>query len=489
MTPPRTTVMATLVMATAMVAAGCYWMRGSSGGGEADFEPPRKVDAADVAIPAGYRIEAVATGLTFPTGVAFDGNGTPYVVESGYSYGEVWTEPRLLRIRRGRAPEKVAAGGRNGPWNGVAFAEGIFYVAEGGQLEGGKILRIRADGRSDALVEKLPSVGDHHTNGPIVGPDGAIYFGQGVATNSGGVGADNADFGWLKRKKNFHDVPCRDIKLTGRNFESDNVLSDKGGTVSTGAYVPFGTPTRKGQVIKGQVPCGGAIMRIAPSGGDVELVAWGFRNPFGLAFAPDGRLYVADNGYDDRGSRPVWGNADLLWAVTQGAWYGWPDYSGDRPLSDEEFQPPGKDRVAPLILDPPGRPPRPVATFGVHSSSNGFDFSRSAAFGHVGDALVAQFGDQAPVTGKVLAPVGFKVVRVNVRTGAIEDFAVNRGDDNGPASRLGKAGLERPVAARFDPSGTSLYVVDFGVMLMSAKGPQPQQRTGVLWRIWREGAP
>jgi hypothetical protein len=56
---------------------------------------------------------------------------------------------------------------------------------------------------------------------------------------------------------------------------------------------------------------------------------------------------------------------------------------------------------------------------------------------------------------------------------------------NGPASRVGGAGLERPIAARFDPSGTALYVVDFGVLTMSATGSTPYEGTGVLWRITR----
>jgi hypothetical protein len=107
----------------------------------------------------------------------------------------------------------------------------------------------------------------------------------------------------------------------------------------------------------------------------------------------------------------------------------------------------------------------------------------------VGQAFVAQFGDMAPNVGKVLRPVGFKVVRVDVTTGGIEDFAVNKGRANGPASWVGGGGLERPVAARFDPSGTALYVVDFGVMTVTSKAPAPQPGTGVLWRITREERP
>ncbi len=60
-------------------------------------------------------------------------------------------------------------------------------------------------------------------------------------------------------------------------------------------------------------------------------------------------------------------------------------------------------------------------------------------------------------------------MRVNVRNGVIEEFAVNKGKANGPASKIGGGGLERPVAARFSPDGKSLYVVDFGVLLQKGK--------------------
>jgi hypothetical protein len=143
--------------------------------------------------------------------------------------------------------------------------------------------------------------------------------------------------------------------------------------------------------------------------------------------------------------------------------------------------------LPPLLTPPPNKPPKPVAILGVHSSSDGFDFSRDDGFGFKGEAFVAQFGDQAPITGKVVAPVGFKVVRVNVSNGVIEDFATNVGKTNGPASRLRTGGLERPVAARFDRTGAILYIVDFGVLAMSERGAAPQQGTGVLWRVTRTG--
>jgi glucose/arabinose dehydrogenase len=463
---------------------GCYCLRPSSGGGQTRFDGTREVNPDDVALPEGYRIEAVTERLTFPTGACFDDQGRLHVVESGYCYGEVWTTPRLLRIEPGGRAVPVATGGRNGPWTGAAFHDGAFFVAEGGVMEGGRILRITPDGNARAIVDGLPSFGDHHTDGPAVSPDGWIYFGQGTASSSGVVGEDNAKFGWLKRQPQFHDVPGQDITLRGQNFRTRNVLAEgPRQNVETGAFVPFGTRTEPNQTIRGQVKCSGAVLRVRPDGSDLQLVAWGFRNPFGLAFSPDGKLYVSDNGYDDRGSRPVWGTADVLWEARQGTWYGWPDYSAGEPLTMEKFKPPGKKQPQFILASHPNRPPEPIARFAVHGSADGLDFSRSASFGYTGQAFVALLGDEAPAVGKTLNPAGFNVVRVDVQQGLVEDFAVNKGKKNGPASKVGGGGLERPVSVRFSPDGAELYVVDFGVILHDKQGAKPQQETGVIWRI------
>jgi glucose/arabinose dehydrogenase len=453
----------------------------------------RTPNRGDVALPTGFVIDTIATRLTFPTSITFDDRGDAYVTESGYAYGEVFTVPRLLRLREQQPPQVIATGD-NGPWTGVVFHEGAFYVAEGGVQRGGRIIKITREGSVTPLVEGLPSVGDHHTNGPAIGKDGFLYFGVGVATNSAVVGEDNATFGWLARHPEFHDIPCRDVSLTGANFETANPLTtDPNDRISTGAYVKFGEKTAPGQIVRGQVPCTGAVLRVALGGGPVELVAWGFRNPFGLAFAPSGALYVTDNGYDDRGSRAVFGAADVLWRVQPGAWYGWPDFAESRPIFEDDvwgdhYRVPGKDTPARLLAEHPGKPPEPSALFPVHASADGLDFSRSSTFGYVGQAFVAAFGDQSPTVGKTLSPVGFKVLRVDLETGVVHDFAANRSEHPGPASRIRGSGLERPVAVRFDPSGSSLYVVDFGVLTVSETETKPRPNTGAIWRISRTGA-
>jgi glucose/arabinose dehydrogenase len=474
-----------LLFTLTLLLSSCYRMRTSHGGGQISSPNSRKINASDIAITDDYKIEVVAKDLTFPSAITFDDNGNIYVVETGYVYGEIWKEPKLLKLSGDKKVE-IVKGSRNGPWTGVQFHNGNFYISEGGEAEGGKILQVSPRGDIKVLVDNLPSVGDHHTDDLVI-KDNYIYFGQGSATNSGVVGTDNATFGWLKRKPDFHDIPCGDMELIGKNYKSENVLTEaEGDEVETGAFSPFGTPTTKGQIIKGQVPCTGAILRIPIDGGKVEMVSWGLRNPYGIALSPEGKLFTTENSYDERGSRPVWGTADVLWEVKQGTWYGWPDFSaGKRIQYDEEFKSPSDKAVEPLLINTPSTPSKPTAVFGVHSSSSGMAFSTSDSFGFKGEAFVAQFGDMAPNVGKVLEPVGFKIVRVDVATGVVRDFAVNKGKRNGPASWLKSGGLERPVSVRFDRSGKNLYVVDFGILTMEG-GPHAQEGTGVIWKITKK---
>jgi glucose/arabinose dehydrogenase len=127
-------------------------------------------------------------------------------------------------------------------------------------------------------------------------------------------------------------------------------------------------------------------------------------------------------------------------------------------------------------------------TFAPHVGANGLDFCRDAAFGFEGDAFVALFGDLAPVTvPRLAAPRGFKVVRVDMQTRRVVDFAVNR--IQGPASKLPHEGFERPSHCAFGPDG-ALYVVDWGEIEIAPErgGVRMKQESGVLWRIRRVGA-
>jgi hypothetical protein len=114
-----------------LLATSCYKMRASRGGGQILSIPARKINTSDIALPPGYKAEVVTSGLTFPSAVAFDEQQRAYVIEAGYSYGEVFSEPKLLRIEPNGTTTQIAKGTTNGPWTGIAFYKGAFYVAEG----------------------------------------------------------------------------------------------------------------------------------------------------------------------------------------------------------------------------------------------------------------------------------------------------------------------------------------------------------------------
>src|SRR5437867_755333 len=98
-----------------------YTFLPSNGAGKAVFAPPRQVNPADVAVPPGYCIEPVVTGLNYPTAVVTDEQDRAYVLESGYSYGEDFAPPRLLRIEAGSQVSVVAIGdAKAGPWTGMS---------------------------------------------------------------------------------------------------------------------------------------------------------------------------------------------------------------------------------------------------------------------------------------------------------------------------------------------------------------------------------
>lgn len=368
---------------------------------------------------------------------------------------------------------------KTGAFTGAAWHQGSLYFMNTDTLS-----RLRPDGSIEDLVTDLPGLGDHQANYPTLGPDGKIYWGQGTATNTGIVGADNWAYEWLRHFHDFHDVPGQDVTLTGRNYEYRNLLGNELETVRSGAYVPFGTETEPGQVIKGNVKCTGSILRCNPEGSELELVAWGLRNPYGTAFHPDGRLFCTEHGIDERSRRFIVGDLEDLYEIQEGAWYGWPDFASGIRLDDPYWGAGGRGREPVLAAHPDPNPPKPFVTFPPHAAPNGLDFCRDAAFGFEGDAFVAMFGDLSPMTTRAVTPRGYKVVRVDTALRRVVDFAVNKIE--GPASKLPHEGFERPSHCQFGPDGT-LYVVDWGEIEIApgAGGIRMKEESGVLWRIRR----
>lgn len=301
------------------------------------------------------------------------------------------------------------------------------------------------------------------------------------------MGSDNKLFGWLGKPElaRLHDVPCRDVTLAGQSFESDNELGDNPDRVRTSAFAPFGTALPAGSTVKGSPKCNGAVLRARPDGSDLQVVAWGLRNPYGLKLGPDGSLYATDHGFDSRGSRPIEDAWDCLYRIDQGAWYGWPDFNCGVPVTEERFRP--KDKPQPqfvLAAHPDSSPPKPISTFDPHAANNGFSFSPSNRWGGPSTAYVALFGDETPGTGTVSRPRGYQVVKVDISTGRVSDFIHNK--IRGRSSQHSAGGLEHPSDVTFGPDG-AMYITDWGVARPSDEGLKLDPGSGVVWKVVPDG--
>lgn len=418
------------------------------------------------------RFDLVMGDLNFPTSLTFDASGVAYVAESGLPFGGAASGGQIWRIDRSGRRTLLARDLRP-PVNGLTWHTGNLYISEGG--DPACISRLDTDGTRTTILQDLPGPGNYHTNMMTFGPDGKLYFSQGAMTNAGIVGLDAYELGWLRRLPHAHDIPGYAVTLTGVNVETPNPLANgAAATAVTGAFVPFGTPTREEQRMGPSLPCTAAVMRCDAKGNNLELVAWGLRNAYGLGFHPDGRLLALDQGADDRGSRPIGNAPDLLFDVRPGAWYGWPDFIGGDPVTDPRYRP-ARGPAPSFLLANHAELPRPetaLVRFPPHVAATKFAVAPPGS-PWTGDLLVALFGDEAPMTAPAGPRRGRSVARVS-----LDDACVHP---------LPLPGLRRPIDVQFHPQDHSLHILDFGLFEMSADGVVAEARTGKLWRLVEDG--
>jgi putative cell wall-binding protein/glucose/arabinose dehydrogenase len=471
-----------------------------------------------IQVPPGFRIEKVVGGLTYATSLAWDDQNRLHVTEAGGAFVEQPPPARLLRVDNGRAVEvaNLTNMGVGDSVVGLTFHDGAFFFTHrDGNDRTGAVSRLTPDGqRTQILSGFIDSQAEHQVNDLKVGPDGRMYLTSGQAANAGVLGIDNAPN--IMRSPQVRPVPCRDLVLTGRNFETpDFRTEDQSDKVRTGAYSQFGTATTRGQVIPGEKKCGGAILAFDPAQAEatVEFVADGLRNVIGVAWSEAGEMYTTVNGYDIRGSRPVRDDFDGTYRVREGTWYGYPDYSAAlEPLSAPKFDVNDAaqvpvfigDQMQPKELDfvidheASGlEPPDKSLIAGLHewnSSPSLLDVAPASWGDLAGQVFVTEWGDLAPPTNPLRdKPVGSRIARLDPQTRQVIPFLSNV--RRGPASEQGAPGmgLERPFDVKFGPDG-AMYIADYGAARINraraAEGKFPYEfppETGAIWRVTPSG--
>jgi glucose/arabinose dehydrogenase len=532
----------------------------------------------DIVVPTGYKVEVFAKGLNFPTAIAFRGdekNFKVFVLESGrglpsrcnnnelpafggkFSAANPLTPDILVFDNRGTKiagplgkPTSTGGGFQpDGPAVGLGFEDGF----EGGRLfatDSNQSLRTTGRNNSSRIVIVDPNTGavtpfitglptGDHPSEQLAFKDGFIFWSQGSTTNSGVVGHDNGD------GANQQDIPCQDIKL------SDNVF-DSGDKHLTSGYSPHGV-ARRGAVVRAFESataagmCDGAILRAKLHAKNpkstIEPFSWGYRNPFGIRFAPDdhalkGGLFVTENGEDERGARPTNNAPDRLQLAEMNPdgspdYHGWPDRFGFLDSTQALFNPvggPGDDCVScskgqpvkHVLAFPPQPPKAPLAIEPADVAAVGLDFvPDSFVHGPVkkGAALVTREGDFGFSHANGIPEEGHDIELVNFsRPGEpleleLSRFARNTTFEQAFVSRI--RGINRPVDGKFGPDG-AFYLVDYGAVrdfgqsdpesrfcqrtnldgtpntnfpACNADGPLLQiPRTGVIWKISRTDA-
>ncbi|KMT22712.1 hypothetical protein [Clostridium cylindrosporum] len=389
----------------------------------------KKDNNEKVKVLKGYKSSVAVKGLKNPSSICFDESGNMYIGENEGSKGKV-----SIYTTKGEYREIIK--GLNSPIGYVKMEKGVLYISHKGKVSKYK------DGKLTDVVNNLPSHGDYSNNGVSIGYDEMIYIAQGSATNSGVVGLDNYERGWLRDNPYLHDIPSTEMVLKGNNFKTLNPFTeDKNDVASTNGFLPFNTPARINDHVKGSEISNASIIRANKDGSYVEMFAFGIRNPKNMINLSDGSVLVTVQGMENRGSRPIANGKDYIYKLGKGEYAGWPDFEGGEEVTNRKFRVEGKNQPLPLTYYVKGEVAKPLITFGESGRIGYMDISKDEDFGFKGQLLVpfAKGGKEAA-----------KILVVNPKDKSTQELIVNV---NGGET------LKNPSQCIFSPIG-GLYILE-----------------------------
>jgi glucose/arabinose dehydrogenase len=330
-------------------------------------------------VPAGFKIELFADGLSGPRQMRVAPNGDIFVAETGP--GRI----RVLRAADGStkpSASRIYASGLHQPFGIAFFPSGNnpqwVYVAETD-----RVVRfaynpgdLAASQKPETVVAELPHGYGHSTRD--------IAFTPGDSRMLVSVGSESND------AEGMRDPPGGlpawiDKHRLGASWGSETNRAD--------------------------------VLAFDPDGKNPAVFATGIRNCVGLAVHPKtGDAYCSTNERDGLGDNLV---PDYVTRVREGAFYGWPWYyigdNEDPHHSGQRTDLKDKVTVPDVLLQP-------------HSASLGLTFYEGNVFpsDYSGDAFVAEHG-----SWNRSKRTGYKVIRIRLKdgvpTGEYEDFVTGFG--------------------------------------------------------------
>ena len=325
-------------------------------------------------VPAGFRAELFAEGLSGPRQMQVAPNGDIFVAET-----------RAGRIRVLRAPDgnprpstsEIYAGGLNKPFGIAFFPNGDnprwIYVANTDN-----VVRFSYN-KGDIKAAKQPEIV--------------------VAQLPHGYGHSTRDIAFTKDNKRML------ISVGSESNDAVGMGSAPTGATSWNDEHPLGASW-------GSETDRAAVLTFDPNGKRLGVFATGIRNCVGLAVHPTtGDVYCSTNERDGLGDNLV---PDYVTRVREGAFYGWPWFyiGGNEDPQHIGQRPDLKEKVT-----------VPDVLIQAHSASLGITFYNGNAFPaeYVGDGFAAEHG-----SWNRSKRTGYKVVRIRLKdgipTGEYQDF-------------------------------------------------------------------
>ena len=377
-------------------------------------------------VPAGFRIEAAARGLSNPRNVYPLPNGDLLIVESKKEAKEPVERPK--RPVMAWVEAKAHGGSGGGPSN--------------------RVLLLRAAG-GDGKAEP-PTVLIDHLNSPfgIVMVKDALFVADTDAILRYPYKVGDATVGGPAKK--VVDLPAGAIN---HHWTKSLTASPDGSKL----YVGVGSNSNAGERGPDAERERAAIWEVDLATGTYRVFASGLRNPNGLTFYPGSdTLWAVVNERDELGPDLV---PDYLTSVKPGAFYGWP-YSYWGPHEDPRVRPQRPDLVKAAIA--------PDYGLSSHVAPLGLAFYTGSAFPERfrGGAFIGEHGSwNRPELN------GYEVVFIPFRdghpAGKPVDFVTGFVKD-------GKA-RGRPVGVAMEKSGALVIADDVGntVWRVTADGSSP----------------